>query len=264
MMQNSSMRHKVDDDAAPTSGGAKLVPGTVATLNVLRRLCTALGPLRLVEVAEPLRMNRSTVFNILRTLVHEGVVRFDGVAKTYAMTAYLADLVSGGDTGAVDRDVALREGMLRVAELYNVNVAQWRIRGDRLVMVAAAESDAEVKLTQASGRRIPLLYGAVGRAVAAAMPLSDDEIARRHRQTNWRRAQSLDALIGDVKTARRRGWADDGGSVLPGTTAVAVALRNAEGVVDGGCAALMFSGQFDATGEAAVAHALQQVAKGQR
>jgi len=240
--------------------GVKLVGATVATIAVLRRLCAGASPLSLAEIAKPLALNRSTAFNILRTLAHEGVVHFDPAAKTYAVTNQLIDLVRGVSHQPRDRIHVLREGMAQVAGLYQVNVAHWVIHGDRLVLSAVAESPAEIKLTQLEGQRIPLLHGAVGRAVAAALPMPDEEISRRFATTAWRKPQDLGALTAAIRQARRRGWADDGGAAPPGTRAIAVALRDEDGVVDGGCAALMFAGQYDAEGEAAIAAALRTIA----
>ena len=61
--------------------------------------------------------------------------------------------------------------------------------------------------------------------------------------------------------ARKRGWADDGGSLQPGVRAVAAALHDTAGRVDGACAALMLSGQFDVRNEEAVAIALGRIAQ---
>ena len=251
-MQNSPLASK--------PAGQKLVGATVATVAILRRLYGAGGPLRLIDVAEPLALNRSTAFNILRTLAHEGVVAFDAAAKTYALRNDFAQLLRSGRDPKVERAQRLREGMARVAKLYDAHLAHWAIEGDRLVLAAVAESQAEVKVTQAVGQRIPLLHGAVGRAIAAALPMPDAEIADRHGRIHWRKPQDLAALITDIRRARRRGWADDGGTLQPGIRALAVALRNQDGVIDGGCAAILFAGQYDAKGEAAIAAALQQIA----
>jgi len=258
IMQNSPIASKPAGQTTPS--GQKLVGATVATVAILRRLYGAGGPLRLIDVAEPLALNRSTAFNILRTLAHEGVVAFDAAAKTYALRSDFAQLMRSGRDPKVARAQRLREGMSRIAKLYDVHLAHWVIEDDQLVLATVAESHADVKLTQRQGQSAALVQGAVGRAIAAELPMSDDEIAEQHRRAHWVRPQSLDALMTDIRRARRRGWADDGGSLQPGVRAIAVAVRDERGAVDGGVAAVLFVGQYDAEGEAAIAAALQQVA----
>ncbi|MCK9544112.1 MAG: helix-turn-helix domain-containing protein [Novosphingobium sp.] len=239
-------------------GRGKLVGATVSTIAILRHLYGASGPLRLIEISGPLSLNRSTAFNILRTLAHEGVVTFDPAAKTYFLQPDFGEAMMGGGRTR-DRERRLEEGMARLAQLYKINVTRWAVRGERLVLTAVAESPAPVKLSHNLGQRIPLLQGAVGRAVAAAMPLADEDIAALFARTVWQMPQDLDTLIADIHRTRRRGWADDGGSVPPGTRALAVALRDDAGTVEGGCAVLLFAGQYKARDERAIVAALEQI-----
>lgn len=242
-----------------SAGPAKLVGATVSTVAVLRALCHAEGALRLVQITEPLGLNRSTGLNILRTLVHEGLVKFDDETKTYRITSQIAELAlaAGFFEPAPMRDLETR--MRHLADRYHVNVSFWAVRGERLVLQSVAESPADVKLTQRPGQRAPLLQGAIGRAVVAAMDMSDEEIARRFHETRWRTPQTLNELNAGVLAARRRGWADDGGSAPRGTRALAVAVRDAGGRVVGACAAVMFAAQYDPPTQSEIADALLEM-----
>lgn len=237
----------------------KPVGATVATLSVIRCAFRVNGPFRLADVVRETKLNRSTAFNILRTLVLEEVLEFDLASKVYRLTDQLYRLVRGDEPLPPDKHKRLQEGMARVAEIYGISVAFWRAQSDILVLAAVAEAGEEVKLTQSLGRTVPILYGAAGRAVAAARNLSERELERLLGQLAVDPVEVLPAFLADLDRARRRGWADDGGTLQPGVKAVAVPVVSCEGGVVGACATLMLRGQFTALEEKAIALSLKQV-----
>lgn len=241
--------------------GVKRVGAAVATLAIVRRLCHAGGGLRLVDIADPAAINRSTAYNILRTLVAEGLVSFDKSAKTYAVTAEIGRLAEAAGFGDGRAERAMRDGLERLAAEFGINAAYWVVEADRLVLKLMAESPTEVRLTLSPGQRVPLMVGAIGRAVAAASAMPAEDIARRFAATSFRRPQDLAAYLSEVQRAAALGWAEDGGSSPPGTSALAAAVRGADGTVVGACAALMMKGQFNAAERAEIGRRLAAFAE---
>ena len=62
---------------APPAASPKLVGALVGGLRILRHLTDQPAPLGVTRIARDLQLNASTCFNLLRTLVHEGLVNFD-------------------------------------------------------------------------------------------------------------------------------------------------------------------------------------------
>ncbi|SCW72845.1 transcriptional regulator, IclR family [Sphingobium faniae] len=252
-------RDKTGNTASHVAG--KQVGATVATLALIRHACRAHSAFRLADVVKDTGLNRSTAFNILRTLVQEGILRFDAESKVYVLTDYLPRLVRGMDESVSDRIAHVHEGMAHVAQLYGINVAHWVVRGDFLILAAVAKSNRDITLTEAEGKTVPLLYGAAGRAVAAARSLPDEELARLMAMLGDDSAAALARLKEDIRRAQSRGWADDGASLQPSVKAVAAAIHDENGRVEGACATLVLNGQFSAEDEEAIALALRRAAQ---
>ena len=73
----------------------KLVGALVNGLAVLRYLQKARAGVRVTQVARDLGLNPSTCFNLLRTLVHEGLAGFDPISKTYVISIGVVSLAQG-------------------------------------------------------------------------------------------------------------------------------------------------------------------------
>ena len=87
----------------PTDSRAATSPVTVKpvvnAVRILRYLTHTGAPERAADIARHLSINPSTCFNILRTLVAEDVVDFNGRSKTYSAGLGLARLLGGGTAG---------------------------------------------------------------------------------------------------------------------------------------------------------------------
>lgn len=68
-----------------TSPPEKLVGALGSGLKILGYLASSATPIGVTRIAKDLKLNPSTCFNLLKTLVHERLVTFDESAKTYGM-----------------------------------------------------------------------------------------------------------------------------------------------------------------------------------
>lgn len=103
----------------------------------------------------------------------------------------------------------------------------------RVVIIAAAESMNALKIASPSGTSIPLLAGAVGKALLASR--SDEEALmlvgkQGLRKFTSRSITETDAYLAELKKVRQNGYALDDEEYLPGIRAVAVALGNKRGL----------------------------------
>lgn len=222
------------------------------------RLLAVSGAQSLTDVARAMRLNPSSCLNLLRTLVDEGAVDFEGKRKTYRLAAdWLAtDLFGSGKTQTViDRIKPLMAG---AAKDTDATIGLWQvIPGQRVRLIAHAECDAMLRIQLAEGQRQPLGSGAVGRALAAAQGIDDGEIARRFAEVKWQKAVRLREYIDDIRAAQTCGYAVDDGTAFAGVCTIAVALPD---LPPGFCvSASFFSGSRSASEMAQIGAALQGI-----
>lgn len=98
---------------------AKLVGALVAGPQILRYLRRQSEPAGVNRIARDLKLNPSTCFNLLRTLVHEQLAVMDPETKTYSLGLGLVELARGTldqvsyvrfVRPSLERIAALREG----------------------------------------------------------------------------------------------------------------------------------------------------------
>ena len=117
------------------------------------------------RVARDLELNPSTCFNLLRTLVHEGMVDFDPHAKTYTLGLGVVELAKGAlEQTSYAR--FMRPHLEAIAARHGVTATLWQRTGkDRVVLVDRCEADSAMRVHMQIGQRLPL-----GSRLAPACP----------------------------------------------------------------------------------------------
>lgn len=211
----------------------KLVGALSSGLAVLRYLAATPSSVGVTRVARDLELNSSTCFNILKTLVHEGLVTFDERTKTYSISIGLVELAKG----ALEQSSFVR--MLRphldaLAMEHSVTATLWqRSSGERVVLVDLADNPAAMRVHMSIGQRLPMYIAALGRCMAAYSNLSEDELRARISALRWENAPSFEEYYAEVQMVRDRGYAVDNGNYVKGVTTVSAP------VVDGNNRAIM-------------------------
>ncbi len=239
----------------------KVVGAVVNASKVLRFLRTNAAPATVTQITRAAAINPSTCFNILRTLIEEDLVHFDATAKTYQLGLGLVALARGSLDHSQELHV-LKQRIEDLARRHRVTAAIHRkISDDRIVLVAAAESDAPVRIHARAGTRMPLLLGASGRVIAAHAGLSRAELKQRFSELRLVRPLDFETYLEQLDEARRLGWAIDDGYVFPGTVTCAAPVFGVGGTVEFSCSAILFNGQYDVQRVAAIAADLRQIGR---
>jgi DNA-binding IclR family transcriptional regulator len=229
--------------AAPPSTIVRPVDNAI---RILRYLSVIRQPTTVTVIARELKINPSTCFNILRTLVWNGVVDFDAATKSYKTGLGAIDLANKALLRNGDMADAVQPAMERIAQAHAVTTMIWRRIGeDRMMLVAIADSPATIRIHLRLGQRLPLLIGAAGRVMAAFGSITDKEIRKRFSELEWNRGPTVDAYLAQVAKARKNGWAADEGSYVTGVHSVAAPIFNREGTLRGVAVASMFRGQHN-------------------
>lgn len=250
--------------STPTGSGAdkpkgKVVGAVANAAKILRFLRATQGPATVTQITRAVKVNPSTCFNILRTLIQEDFVQFDATAKTYQLSLGLVALARG----ALEHSPELHLLKPRIEELarrYRIMVAIWRkISDERIMLVSVAESDAPVRIHARAGSRSPLLLGASGRVFGAFSGMGKAALKERFQELRLSRPLDFETFLQQLEEVRRTGWALDDGYAYAGTVTIAVPVQEPGGALNFTCAAILFNGQYDLQRVAGMAEDLKRI-----
>lgn len=193
-------------------------------LAILRYLSNTPSAVGVTRVARDLSLNPSTCFNLLKTLVHEGLVNFDESTKTYSIGLGLVVLAKGALELSSHARVA-RPYLQDIANRFRVTATLWqRIKGDRVMLVDLADSDSTIRVHMSVGQRLPMYIAALGRCMAAASSMTQDELRKKFAVLRWENQPSFEDYAQSVGQAAVNGYAVDEGNYVKGVTTVSAAV----------------------------------------
>ncbi|MGW0904194.1 IclR family transcriptional regulator [Streptomyces sp. NPDC002853] len=213
----------VDSGAGAGVRGVKSALRTVALLELLAE--RADRPARLDELAEELGVPRSSMYQLLRTLVDCGWVRTDTTGSLYGIG--IRTLLTG--TSYLDGDTrvqAIRPYLDEASDALGETIHLARLDGPHVVYLATRESHEYLRTISRVGRRVPAHAGALGKALLAErpdgeLPLPEGLLESRTPSTHTDRA----ALLADLGRVRERGYAIDREETVTGIAGFGFALR---------------------------------------
>ena len=176
--------------------------------------------LSLQEIAERIKMPKTTAFRLVATLERTGfLVRMDN--QRYSLSLKLARLGGLVRSSLSILDIA-RPVMLQVNEQAGETVALNALVGHERMVLDAADTPSPLMSMLRPGERMPLLLGASGRIMMAYMKPDVLEEVLKHNV----RAPDFDRAAFDRELARfrRQGYGITRGQRVPGLTAIAVPI----------------------------------------
>lgn len=205
----------------------KLVGAVVQAVRILRVLEQSDNAMGVSAIARAAQVNPSTAFNILRTLAAEQLVTFDEPTKTYRLGAGLLKLAKGlfGQSVAA----AIKPELQRLATESGCLVGLWQLANDRMILIDRAVADRPIRLDVESKQRLPIMAGAVGRAVAASLKLSDAQLKAHFKRLRWESAIEMDAYIQEVRAAEKLGYSVDREILYRGIVSIGAAITDRDG-----------------------------------
>jgi DNA-binding IclR family transcriptional regulator len=218
-------RHREAGGTHVESGvrGVKSAVRTVALLELL----AARGdrPARLDELAEELDVPRSSMYQLLRTLVDCGWVRTDTTGSLYGIG--IRTLLTG--TSFLDSDPrvrAVRPYLDEASDALGETIHLARLDGPHVVYLATRESHEYLRTISRVGRRVPAHAGALGKALLAErtdseLPLPEGPLAALTENTHTDRV----ALLADLAGVRERGYSIDHEETVTGIAGFGFAVR---------------------------------------
>ena len=228
------------------------VPSVSHSIAILRLLGKSGDAMGVTAIARALDLSPSSSFNLVKTLVAEGLVDFDEATKAYRIglgSIDFARMALRGDTMLA----AMRPVMERLAERHDAAIGLWRAADSgRLLLLALAESEAATRIHMAVGQRQPTGAGSTGRALLAARGADDAALRAAHAGVRWPLALDADSYVSQVRDAARLGYAIDDQWLNPGIVSVAAVVPEADAMPRYCLSASLFAGRHDAPALAAI------------
>lgn len=212
-------------------------------MSILRLLADQDNALGVNAIARELSLAPSTCFKILKSLVAEDFVEIDPTTKGYTLGTG-AIMVARRALDPARAFVTVRSRLDEMAQTYSIAVGMWRmISHSRMVLAGFSEGMNQMRIHMSIGNRLPMLMGAVGRAIAADMDLSEKELKEGFDTLRWQVPISFERYREQVQLAKINGYGYDEGNFSPGVNTVAVTIRDEAGIIRYGLSAIMFNGQ---------------------
>ena len=194
-----------------------------------------LGAARSAELADELGLNRSTCHDILKTLVFEGLLSFDGASKTYRPGPVL-EATGARAWEASGRLRALRPALERWVWETGCMAYLARLLPNReFVVVDRVEAVQPIRITIDVGQRFPLVVAAKGKAYLSQLP---EAVARallvEHGLPRYApdSITDVDEYLAELAAVRSRGWASSRREYYGGAGAIAAPVRGPGGEVE--------------------------------
>lgn len=208
------------------------VPAAHQALRILRHLSHQAAPISASSLARDLGLPRSTTYHLLDTLIGEGFVSHVPEQRRYGLGLAAYELGSGYNRQAPLQRLArvpLSALVDRTGHTGHLAV----LHGHEVVYVLEERARGRAPLITDVGVRLPAHLTASGRAMLAALPpphvravyADPDAFVLRHGGG----PTSISALRALLGATRRRGWAEEDGTVTPGFSSVGVAVLDHHG-----------------------------------
>ncbi len=201
-----------------------LVPAVEQASRILFCLAGAGAPHRsLIEICSQVGIHKSKAFSILETLQRFGLVQRNTDGKRYALGPGLVSLSRKvlDDLSPPRLAQPILEELAAKADSTSV---LGLIDGRSIFVAAKHEGDGNIGVTMRIGHRLPLTYGAHGKAIAAVLPRKERDRLLQEPDLHFHGDPArldMARLQKELAHCRRKGFAEDLGELNRGLHVVA-------------------------------------------
>ena len=180
------------------------------------------------DLSRELGINKSTVHGIAHALEKVGAVVRDKKTKQYALGMTLFELAKAGYARIDLKDIA-RPIMEDLMKSTQQSVFLGIRSGDHVSIIDIVEATQDLKITSPIGTRVPLLAGAIGKALLALMEESQAvSLVRTLGLRRYTEKSITDPALymKEIGEARASGFGLDNEEYIQGVRAVAAIIQN--------------------------------------
>lgn len=211
-----------------------LVPAVDRALRILSAFENGQEEYGVSELSRTLRLNKSTVHNILNTLCYHNLLEQNPSTLKYRLGARLIELGYLARQGVDLREVA-RPVLTGLMEMTGETAFLSVFESRGITIIDRVESPDEMKITASIGQRVPFCAGCLGRVFLAWLP--DSEVDHLLSAPGLRKFTDTSITSPSVfqerlALVRERGYdVDETEEYLEGVWAVSAPIRDPERVV---------------------------------
>lgn len=205
------------------------VPAVSRATAILRLLGDSSTPLGVNAIAREVGLVPSNCLYILRALAADEFVTFDPHTKHYALG--IGVLTLGQQWLMRDRFNDLARPILeQIAHEFDVAAIGLQVLGmDDIVLVTVSQTESIFQLNAHLGSRLPAIFGATGRCIAAFGDFAEAELRTRFATIHWDEPLSFEKWMAQVRETRVQGFSIDEGYHKAGATFIAAPVWDARG-----------------------------------
>ena len=206
--------------------GFKKVPALEKSFNILDLMAKSKKSLGISDMSKALDYHKSTVFNIVHTLVELDILEKEPENKfRFGTKLYLLGKAAGNGSGLI---TAVHPYLEEINQKTGLSSFLGVCSGMGAVILDKVDSAFDIKISSEIGMRIPLLAGAGGKALLSQ--LSDREVDEILSKTELKGFTPYSCVNKSVykkmiNQARKDGIAIDKGEYIEGVSAFAVPLN---------------------------------------
>ncbi|MGG5807681.1 IclR family transcriptional regulator [Falsiroseomonas sp. CW058] len=202
-------------------------------LQLIEAMARGGGPLGVSQLGRELKLNKSTVYRLVDTLVRHGYAEQDPATGRYALTVKMWEMGVG-----VVRGMGLRQAARPLLEAEAEATGEATLLGivqDRdALIIDKVDSRQPLQIFSPLGARVSLCSSSLGRALLAFQPPEVVEaVAAGFAPVTPHGVQTRDALLAELARVRQEGCARSADEWQVGVAGVAAPIRGADGRVAG-------------------------------
>lgn len=212
----------------------RLTPAVVRTLDILELFVDGPTALSMADVVRLTGLPRSSVHELLRTLVSRGYLQKNEGTGQYTLGVKLLHL---GNAYAERFDLlgAANVAARQLSDELNETASVGIRRGSSVFYLARIESRSLFQIPSGIGQTLPASCTGIGKALLSALP--DDEVRGLYADPDnlpimtRQSIPTLPELLDELHATRERGYALEDGESTPGLRCAAAVVRDVEGAV---------------------------------
>jgi IclR family transcriptional regulator, acetate operon repressor len=228
--KNQGRRNTV---AAGENKSAYLVPAVDRAVRILSLLRTERREMTIAEISDAMGCNKSSIYKLLLTLDHHGLLARDPITKRYSLGAALIEYGRAVLNG-FDIQHAARPSLKALAAYSGETAALSILQGTKLMLLEVEESTAELHVSLAAGMTNPATATSSGKAILAYLPEKHRNEILRVEGLNKHAKKSITnpgLYRSDLEATRKRGYAIDHEEFKEGITGVSAPVFSSQGVI---------------------------------
>jgi IclR family KDG regulon transcriptional repressor len=209
-----------------SKGTYKRVPALDKCFAILGLMVRIKRPMGISDMSNALGYHKSTVFNMVHTLVDLGVLENGSDGKfRFGPQLYSLGKAAGGGSELVS---TIRPYLEEIGEKTRLSAFLGICSGNRAIIMDKVESPTDIKVSSEAGMAIPLLAGAGGKVLLSQLSEAEldsilsEEKLKKFTPSSCANKRGYKEVI---KKARQEGFAVDDEEYIEGVRAFAVPLR---------------------------------------